>query len=125
MICIWSGIANGKLLLVNPFAVTLIDPLHVPSGTTASISALVQLTADALTPPKETVLLPWFAPNPLPAIDTVCPEFPDDGVTEVIVGPEYCAVPDTSAATNIASSQGASGEETFESSSTVHCTVIV
>ena len=61
-------------------------PDEAPGGTIATIAELDQLVTTALVPFSETVLLPWEAPNPVPANVTGLPIGPAAGDMLVIVG---------------------------------------
>ena len=68
---------NGTAALGAPLTVTTRLPEVAPAGTVTVMLVSLQLMAvPASTPWKLTVLFPWLAPNPLPAMVTVEPTGP-------------------------------------------------
>jgi hypothetical protein len=61
-------------------------PLAPASGTVATIKVSDQLTTGAVRPPRVKELLPWVAPNPVPAICICAPSGPLVGDTLVTTG---------------------------------------
>src|SRR5260370_20577973 len=55
-------------LLASPPTVTTTFPVVAPRGTSAVIFVALQLVGEAAVPLNVTVLSPWVAPNPVPAI---------------------------------------------------------
>jgi len=73
-------------LLACPFTVTTTGPVAAPAGTGAAMLPALQLVGVVAMPLKVTVLVPWFAPNVLPAIVTDVPTPPDVGDKLLIFG---------------------------------------
>lgn len=73
--------ATAKLmpLLATPSTVTTTSPLVAPLGTVTPITVALQLETVAVVPLNFTVLVPWFAPKPLPVMVTVVPTGPTEG----------------------------------------------
>lgn len=77
---------NPTPTLAWPLTVTTTEPVVEPAGTATVMLVAVQLAGVAEVPLNATVLLFCEAPKLEPAIVTVCPTLPDDGVKELIVG---------------------------------------
>ncbi len=76
----WVITVKGTPLLAKPLAVTTTFPVVAPLGTVTVTLPSLQLEAlPALVPLKVTVLLPWLAPKPLPAMARVVPTHPEVG----------------------------------------------
>lgn len=77
----------AELLVPAPGTVTTTGtaPRATPLGTVATILVLLHVAVAGM-PPKVTVLVPWVAPKPVPAIVTEVPIGPDDGVRLVTAG---------------------------------------
>ncbi|SRR6266436_2604499 len=78
---------NVTPLLEVPDTVTTTDPVVAPAGTGVTMLVSLQLEGTAVTPLNLTVLLPWLAPKPDPAIVTEAPTGPLVGVRLLMVGP--------------------------------------
>jgi hypothetical protein len=77
---------NERPLLTPPSTVTTTLPEVDPVGTGTTMLVADQLVGVAAVPLKVTVLAPFVAPNPLPAIVTGVPTAPAAGVRLVRVG---------------------------------------
>ena len=73
-------------LLATPASVTTMFPVVAPLGTRTTMLVLLQVDGAARVPLKVTVLVPCVAPKLAPAIVTVEPTGPVDGLRVVIVG---------------------------------------
>ena len=67
-------------LLATPPTVTTTFPVFAPTGTVVAMLVGLQLVTLAAVPAKVTMLAPWLAPNPVPAIVTTVPTVPELGV---------------------------------------------
>src|SRR5260221_9060953 len=78
----------AELLVPAPGTVTTTGtaPSDTPLGMLATMLVLLHEPIVALLPPKVTVLVPWVAPKPEPAMVTEVPIGPDAGVRLVIDG---------------------------------------
>ena len=74
-------------LLFTPPTVTTMLPVVAPAGTRNEIEVSLQLVAVALVPFTATVLDPWLAPKPLPAMVTVESTAPHVGEILMMLGP--------------------------------------
>jgi hypothetical protein len=83
---ILGGCTTLKLtpLLLTPCTRTTTLPVVAPVGTAATMLVADQVVVDAVVPLNVTVLLPFVAPNPLPAIVTDAPTAPVVGERLVI-----------------------------------------
>ena len=77
---------NATPFVANPPTVTTTFPLVVPVGTCTTIDVVLQLAGVAPTPLNVTVLVPWVAPKPDPAIVIVVPTAPDMGDRLAMLG---------------------------------------
>src|SRR4051812_14068931 len=77
---------NVRLLLARPPTVTTTLPVVAPVGTGTTTLVADQLVGVAVVPLKVTVLVPFVAPKPVPAIVTAVPTTPLVGDRLVIVG---------------------------------------
>ena len=70
---------NERLLLATPPTVTTTGPVVAPPGTGTTTLVALQLVGVAVVPLNLTVLVPFDAPKPEPAIVTEVPIAPDGG----------------------------------------------
>jgi hypothetical protein len=78
---------NGAPLLATLLTVTTTFPVVAPLGTATVMLVALQFDAlPALVPLKVTVLVPWLAPNPLPAMTTAVPAGPEVGDMPEMLG---------------------------------------
>src|SRR5439155_489985 len=77
---------NALPLLASPPTVTTTVPVVAPAGTGTTMLVADHVAGVAATPLKVTVLVPFVAPNPVPAIVTDVATGPLVGVRLVIVG---------------------------------------
>jgi hypothetical protein len=73
-------------LLAWPLTVTTTGPVVAVAGTGTAILVALQLVGVAVVPLKVTVLVPWVAPNVVPAMVTDVPVAPEVGVRLFIFG---------------------------------------
>jgi len=77
---------NFTPLLATPLVLTTTLPVVAPVGTVATIEVALQLVIVAFVPLNVTVLVPWVALKPEPAMVTDAPTAPVDGDRVVMVG---------------------------------------
>jgi hypothetical protein len=77
---------NLTPLLATPLVFTTTLPVVAPLGTVVTIEVALQLVTVAFVPLNVTVLVPWVALKPVPAIVTDAPTAPVEGVRLLIVG---------------------------------------
>jgi hypothetical protein len=86
---IWGCAVKLIPSLAAPPTVTTRGPDVAEAGTEVAMDVAVQDVIVAVVPLNLTVLLPWLEPKPVPVIITAAPVFPEVGLTEVMLSPEF------------------------------------